>query len=378
MSGRRAPAASRVAGGCNNDTPQGAAITSEVLVRRILAAPRRSVLTVSGTTSETIRAELDRIEDCARRVLFFKFPSADTTDRIIEQVVTILAETALRLWPVWFDNVSFEQTANNKFSRNAATKAVQDAAPGVSGLLLPWVQKATQLAQSGRMPRVRKATAATELAQLSLAISRNGLILLFDCDELRSSDSNHQAAISALEWIAVHGDAAVIALFSERPAFKPPFDRILYGALQVNSADTAGALAASEPLQTDAPWIAPWRGKPHPLSDVELRLFDALGRDGELASLFTFNTLIKTVGGTRPKVDLLWQDGRLVVELDGYGSHGNRSAFFDDRRRDYELIRSGYIVLRLVNEEIEQDLELAMEKIRSIVRLRQPQPGRTA
>jgi very-short-patch-repair endonuclease len=374
VSARRALAASSIAGGCNSDTPQGAAITSEVLVRRILAAPKRSVLAVSGTTSETIRAELDRIEDCVGRVFFLKFPSVDTADGIVERVITVLAETALRLWPVWFDDVSFELAANDKAGRHAVAETVRNTATTTPCLLLPWAQKAAQLALSGRAPRVRKTTAATELAQLSLAISRNGLVLLFDCDDLLSNERIRQAAVAALEWIAAHGDAAVIALFSEQPPFMPPFDRILYGAMRVEPQACAPAIVK----KADAPWIAPWRGKPHPLSDVELRLFNALGRDRELASLFTFNTLIETVGGTRPKVDLLWQDGRLVVELDGYGSHGNRSAFFDDRRRDYELIRSGYIVLRLVNEEIEQDLELAMEKVRSVVRLRQPHPGRNA
>lgn len=378
MSDGRATAAGRVAGGFDSNTSLGALIAPDAVVRRILTAPKRSVFTVSGTTSDAIRDRLDRVEDCEQRVLFLKFPSADTADGIVERIIAILAETALRLWPIWFDNVSFDQMTNDKVGRHAAAEAIRSAAPGVAGLLLPWALKAIQLALSGRVPRVRKTNAATELTQLSLTISRTGLVLLFDCDDVRADERNQLAAICTLEWIAEHGDAAVIALFSELPPFVPPFDRILYGALRVGQTDLANTHPPDETVRKNAPWIAPWRGKPHPLSDTELRLYNALGRDDELSSLFTFNTLIETVGGTKPKVDLLWQDGRLVVELDGYGSHGNRSAFFDDRRRDYELIRSGYIVLRLVNEEIEQDLELAMEKIRSIVRLRQPYSRRNA
>ena len=62
----------------------------------------------------------------------------------------------------------------------------------------------------------------------------------------------------------------------------------------------------------------------------------------------------------------------LVVELDGYGSHGNRAAFMYDRHRDYELALSGYTVLRLANDEIAQDIEKAVEKIRDLVRMRRP------
>jgi very-short-patch-repair endonuclease len=76
---------------------------------------------------------------------------------------------------------------------------------------------------------------------------------------------------------------------------------------------------------------------------------------------------VETVHGARPKVDFLWMHGRMVVELDGYGSHGNRAAFMYDRHRDYELTLSGYTVLRLANDEIAQDVGKAVEKIRDIV-----------
>jgi very-short-patch-repair endonuclease len=65
----------------------------------------------------------------------------------------------------------------------------------------------------------------------------------------------------------------------------------------------------------------------------------------------------------------VWTEGRLAIELDGWGSHGNRVAFMQDRHRDYELTISGYTVLRLTNDEIAQDLEKAIEKIRDLVTL---------
>jgi very-short-patch-repair endonuclease len=162
----------------------------------------------------------------------------------------------------------------------------------------------------------------------------------------------------------------VVALFPQLPPNEPPFDRLLYGARCVMAEDGAecGTLEADATRSVDArTWIAPWRGLPHPLSDIEQRLAKALGTDAELAPLFSFNQSVQTVRGSRPRVDLMWTEGRLVVELDGYGSHGNRAAFMYDRHRDYELTLSGYTVLRLSNDEIAQDIEKAIEKIRDLV-----------
>jgi very-short-patch-repair endonuclease len=87
-----------------------------------------------------------------------------------------------------------------------------------------------------------------------------------------------------------------------------------------------------------------------------------LAADVELGDLFAFNQTVATMRGSQ---HILW-----VVELDGYESHGSRSAFAGDRHRDYELMLSGYVVLRLANDEIAQDCEKALEKIRDLVRLR--------
>jgi very-short-patch-repair endonuclease len=45
-------------------------------------------------------------------------------------------------------------------------------------------------------------------------------------------------------------------------------------------------------------------------------------------------------------VDFLWSRSRLIVEVDGYRSHGSRAAFERDRERDLELKLRGYEVLR--------------------------------
>ncbi|HLK79954.1 MAG TPA: DUF559 domain-containing protein [Xanthobacteraceae bacterium] len=342
----------------------------------VLGAPRGAVIALGGIDGESLRGLLDQVEPAqhGRIALFARIAPEPTTEAIVEQVIDLLAETARRLWPVWFTNVSFNGCRNDTLGRLAIGAIARRAVEEIPNLSPSWTEEAARLVLDNCPPRVSGIPAAIELGQLALAISRTGLILAADMNATVQTARNPAAVVRALEWVAQVSQGSVIALFSHLPQSEPPFDRILYGSRQVMPDTAAPQLNPPEPSGHDhEPWIAPWRGLPHPLSEIEKRLAQAIGADIELAPLFTFNQFIDTVRGSRPKVDLVWTTGRLVVELDGYGSHGNRTAFMYDRHRDYELILSGYTVLRLANDEVVQDCGKAVEKIRDFVRLRRAQ-----
>ncbi|HEY0331647.1 MAG TPA: DUF559 domain-containing protein [Rhodopseudomonas sp.] len=332
-----------------------------------MAARAGAVLALAGFDGAALRRQLDQVEadGGARRVLFARVTPAPSAEAIVAQIIGLFADTVQRLWPVWFTDVSFAECKNDKLGRLAVAAMVQRLAGSVAGLSPNWAEAAVELALADRPPRVRAALPAVELAQLALAISRHGLVLVVDGEDA-CQQSSPAAMVHALEWIAQHANCAVVARFSQLPPHQPPFDRILYGALA--AADSEAEAAAPQP-DAAAIWLAPWLGSPHPLSEAEQRLAKALRADVELAPLFGCNQFVDTVRGSRPKVDFVWTHGRLVIELDGYGSHGNRAAFMYDRHRDYELTLSGYTVLRLANDEIAQDVGKAIEKIRDIVHL---------
>lgn len=73
-----------------------------------------------------------------------------------------------------------------------------------------------------------------------------------------------------------------------------------------------------------------------------------------------------------PIVDLLWAEGRVVVEVDG-DLHRQLLQYGADRQRDFELLASGYLVLRLTDDEVVTDTARAVEKIRTIVETRRTQ-----
>jgi very-short-patch-repair endonuclease len=54
-------------------------------------------------------------------------------------------------------------------------------------------------------------------------------------------------------------------------------------------------------------------------------------------------------------VDCLWRGPSVIVELDGWGAHGTRSAFEADRARDARLKLLGYEVVRFTWRQVERD-----------------------
>jgi predicted transcriptional regulator of viral defense system len=55
------------------------------------------------------------------------------------------------------------------------------------------------------------------------------------------------------------------------------------------------------------------------------------------------------------KADFLWRAERLIVETDGWGTHGTRRAFEEDRRRDRRLKLAGWDVIRFTSRDVEDE-----------------------
>ena len=52
------------------------------------------------------------------------------------------------------------------------------------------------------------------------------------------------------------------------------------------------------------------------------------------------------------EVDFHWRAQRLIVETDGYATHGTRSGFARDRERDRRLLIAGWRVMRFTWREV--------------------------
>lgn len=95
--------------------------------------------------------------------------------------------------------------------------------------------------------------------------------------------------------------------------------------------------------------------------------------------LFVTNDVASVVSQVRIErvgwVDLLL-DGWLVIEVDGYAVH--RERFAEDRRRDAELVRQGFGVLRFTYRDIERRPGWVLAVVQDTLRCGGPGPHRAA
>jgi very-short-patch-repair endonuclease len=66
-------------------------------------------------------------------------------------------------------------------------------------------------------------------------------------------------------------------------------------------------------------------------------------------------------------VDFLWSGERVVVEVDGRGSHGTRRAFQDDRDRDTLLAARGYVTLRFTWWDVTRREAVVAHRVKSVL-----------
>ena len=116
-------------------------------------------------------------------------------------------------------------------------------------------------------------------------------------------------------------------------------------------------------------------------SAVERFLFDRLETLPATMGRFALNQRLDfRHGPAAAEVDLLAASLRLVIELDGSYFHlRDAAAYRRDRRKDWELQRRGYWVLRFLSDDVVERLEEILDTILAAVELRrvsEPERGR--
>lgn len=329
----------------------------------------------------------------AEQIIICELKGLQFSKDIFNNIANQLAELLLSLWPHWYLKTN---TLINMQHWHINDKRYQHIPP-------QHLMNAVSTCQNGHLPRLKRLTASEEIKLLLNILSASDCRIIFYLDE---SSKRLAPAISCLESIAEKIAQSITLLLPSHLATHPDLERITGSTLylstegypetntqqSLNTDDEPNAERHQKPLSpppdnTTTPLydstthktqpqhtstkavLTPQQGQPNAASRGEIMLAQLLARDAELTHLFYFNQAIETVRHTRHIVDLVWQAGKIIVEVDGYRWHSSREKFRADRHRDYELMLSHYRILRLSDEEIQEDALLALEKIRDMVHL---------
>lgn len=291
-------------------------------------------------------------------VLVQSWEEVPPQEAVIADSLRHLAELALSLWPSWDDHPAPEHS---------------------------WRVSAEIACRLGVPPVLRRFSPGLQLRELARVLEVRRLVFLFAVGEEEPLPARLLGLVRSAEWIGDQAGAASALLVPEALTEHPELEPVIYRAIRIaavpetpsTSTEGDGRAAAGSVLDLTGRAAARARspGAPHHNSQAERVLKDRLDQDPELRGLVEYNGAVRTARGSVFRIDVLWREGRVAIEVDGFGTHGTERAFYQDRDRDYELTISGYAVLRLPHGDVLSDVEIAVEKIRDVVHFRRRSVG---
>ncbi|GAA1887274.1 endonuclease domain-containing protein [Williamsia serinedens] len=163
------------------------------------------------------------------------------------------------------------------------------------------------------------------------------------------------------EWVAAHGEVAVWIDVPDGDCLSR------YPIVELTSLVGDPVDTASSPTPAEKVTIPPVAGLPAPNSPAEQVLERHLARQ-DWARDRRWNTLVATPShlDAPMRVDLLWRDAMVVVEIDG-ADHRVAAKYAADRIRDNLLQRHGYIVLRYTNDQVLDDVAAVAAELQRVL-----------
>lgn len=292
---------------------------------------------------------------------------------VTDDLVCSLAKAALAVWPDWYDGeLDFQKCDETSLQAALDRFAANRVANRQRSILKSWLSRAVTECRANMPPVIDGFSSTVQLQQLALALADRDLTLIVRVMPAAAApDSTALIGLSRnLEWASRHVTARVVAVLPAAWSGRAELDGVTWESryidVEMEHVDASEAPSLDEPLLL----VCPVRGRPHPNSPGEQLIAARLSRDPVLGPLFEYNKTVTTVRESRYIIDLVWMDGKVAVEIDGFRCHTSRIEFANDRHRDYELQLSGYLVLRLPHDSVIADVELAIDKIRDMTKIR--------
>jgi hypothetical protein len=229
----------------------------------LFSTPMGSVLALGGIDGVSLRALLDQVDHGPdhQRALLVRIESASAAEEIVERVIDLLADTALRLWPLWFTDISFAECRSDTLGRAAARIIARQAAETIDGLSHPW-----RLRRATWLPRFTATTAQRR------------------CTTFPSTSSTTPALDADLTWLARYTrlDMLLHAQNMADCAIKDTRNRhSIDGILEVMVTDRIGDPASLHALASDPVYQAVYAR----VRTVRNKLIGHMDRAAPLAAL---------------------------------------------------------------------------------------------
>ncbi|MEU6999751.1 DUF559 domain-containing protein [Nonomuraea sp. NPDC046570] len=340
------------------------------MVRSWAGLPVGRVVRLDGADADSIALAIDPLPEDAPAIVTYVAQGTRSASDLVTSVLDALERAAVALYPAWLPEA--EGISGGAGAGVPAVRALALRRASASDHFGPFLAALATLALTGARrrdrfaPEVRAAGLARVLAS-GFGRTRTSLLVRVP-DGL--PPTAQEVLVAGCEWLADRGSLGVWLTGAPLTAVdRVPTITIHLPAATPSGDGTSGTV--DHPGAVGYPAVA---GRPHPGSLSERRLEAALERCAWAVGR-AWNQVYSPHPLAAPiRLDLLWQEERCVVEIDG-DDHRARTKFDEDRQRDVQLQIAGYAVLRFTHTHVMTDTETVVRHIEQLLRSRRGEPS---
>jgi very-short-patch-repair endonuclease len=175
----------------------------------------------------------------------------------------------------------------------------------------------------------------------------------------------HGIPVTSVEWtllgLGAAGTARELSSTVDRARRRGRLDLVALDALLLRRVHTVAGKRLTKALEL-------YRRPVFDRARSELLFLEAI--DGVQMTLPALNTWVE-----KWEIDAYWEAERFAVEVDGWETHGTRTAFEDDRLRVEEMKLAGIDPIRISARRIEREPRQVALRLRALLTRRQKELG---
>jgi very-short-patch-repair endonuclease len=349
--------------------------------------PRGRVVSLQGVDADALTVALDPLPAEAPVVVTYRPDVVHTQAMFVTEVLSLLEGSAIRLFPAWLPG--WDPDSGRSGVNVAAARVLALRLAGHSDHFGPFLADLAARALNGRGPTVSfppEIRGAGLTRTLLASYDRADVVLLIDVPPTLTPQGA-QVLAAAAEWLASKAELGGVWLVGgaltgvdwlegRRIRLPAEIESLVATAPEIPAPEIPSPEISASDAVEPAPALAlpPLAGRPAPNSAAEQLLEKVLSTRPWAAGriwnqIFSLGTL------TRPiRVDLLWDETRTAVEVDG-PEHRQRVHFADDRARDVRLQSAGYAVLRFTNDQVLGDINAVVHQLEQFITARRAPTG---